>query len=42
MIAKSAIIIFMPLDCVFDVTLRQELGQPVFLEDVFGLTHLLT
>jgi len=32
----------MLLDCAFDVTLRQDLGQPILLEVTFGLTHLVT
>jgi hypothetical protein len=40
MIAISVLIIFMLLDCAFDVTLRQDLGQPILLEVIFGLTHI--
>jgi hypothetical protein len=38
MIAFSVMIIFMLLACVFLDVSGQELGRPIFLEDIFGLT----
>jgi hypothetical protein len=41
MITLSVLIIVMKSICDSLVISRQELGQPIFLEGIFGLTHII-